>query len=61
MEEQTRRSVLAGATAGIGLGALAAADAAAQQAAGKDVPVPAKDNLKITKLETFVLRNSGYS
>ena len=58
MEDQTRRSVLAGATAGIGLGALMAADAAAQQAAGKDVPVPAKDNLKITKLETFVLRNT---
>jgi galactonate dehydratase len=48
MQEQTRRSVLAGAA--VSLGTLAAAD--------KDAPVPAKDNLKVTKLETFVLKNS---
>ena len=58
MEEQTRRSVLAGAAAGVGFGSLAAADAAIQQSAPKDAPVPPKDNLKVTKLETFVLRNS---
>ena len=48
MQEQTRRSVLTGAA--VSLGTLAAAD--------KDAPVPPKDNLKVTKLETFVLKNS---
>ena len=58
MEDQTRRSVLAGATAGIGLGALVTADAVAQQVAGKDAPISPKDRLKVTKRETFVLKNS---
>jgi galactonate dehydratase len=42
-----RRSVLAGACAGLGLAALAEAD---------DAPIQAKDPLKITKLETFLVQ-----
>ncbi len=56
MEDQTRRSVLAGSAAGLGLSALEASQAAAQQRAGKDAPIPAKDNLKITKLETILVK-----
>src|SRR5215471_7108805 len=43
----TRRSVVAGTLAGLGLGALADA---------KDAPVGHKDPLKITKLETFLVK-----
>ncbi len=51
-----RRSVLAGSVAGLGLGALAQADAEAQERVGKDAPVPGKDALKVTKLETFPVK-----
>jgi galactonate dehydratase len=44
----TRRSVLAASVAGLGWAALARAD--------KDAPIPAKDPLKITKLETFLVK-----
>ncbi|MDQ6701577.1 MAG: galactonate dehydratase [Acidobacteriota bacterium] len=44
----TRRSVIAGALAG---GA-----AAAQQAAIKNAPISPKDNLKVTRLETFLVK-----
>src|SRR5437588_1986969 len=48
MTTLNRRSIIAGVFAAPGL--------AAQQRAGKDAPVPPKDNLKITKLETFLVR-----
>jgi galactonate dehydratase len=54
--EKTRRSVIASALAGTGLAAVEQSEAAAQQAAGKDAPVAAKDNLKVTKLETFLVK-----
>jgi galactonate dehydratase len=52
----TRRSVTASAFAGVGLAAFDAAEAAAQETAGKGAPVTAKDNLKITRLETFLVK-----
>ena len=52
-EYASRRSVLAGAFATMGLGAFQRAEAAAQV---KDPPVSPKDNLKITKLETFLVK-----
>jgi len=48
MTTLNRRSIIAGVFAAPGL--------AAQQRAGKDAPVSPKDNLKITKLETFLVR-----
>jgi len=52
--DKTRRSVVASALAGAGFAALEEAEAA--QEAAKDAPVPAKDNLKITKVETFLVQ-----
>ncbi len=52
-ELASRRSVLAGAFATMGLGAFRRAEAAAQV---KDPPVSPKDNLKITRLETFLVK-----
>src|SRR5579859_4403689 len=49
----SRRSAVAGAFAGLGLGAL---DAAAQERVGKNAPIAAKDNLKVTRLETFLVK-----
>src|SRR5205807_5631379 len=49
----SRRSVLTGAAAGLGWAALAEAEAADKDA---DAPVPRKDALKITKLETFLVK-----
>ena len=46
-----RRSFLASAFAG-----LAAFEAAAQQRAGSNAPISPKDNLKITRLETFLVK-----
>jgi galactonate dehydratase len=51
----SRRSVLTGAAAGLGLAALAEAEAVAKQKDG-DAPVPHKDAMKITKLETFLVK-----
>ena len=48
-----RRSVLAGAFAGLGLGAFGRAEAAAEQRVGKDAPITRKDRIAVTKLETF--------
>jgi galactonate dehydratase len=48
----TRRSALAGGLAALGWGALAHAD----ERAGQDAPVGRKDPLKITKLETFLVK-----
>ena len=47
----SRRSVVASAFAG-----LSAFEAAAQERVGKNAPIPAKDNLKVTRLETFLVK-----
>ena len=52
----SRRSVVAGAFAGLGLSAFDSAEAAAQERIGKNAPVPERDNLKVTKLETFLVK-----
>lgn len=44
----SRRSVFAGAVSGLGLGAL--------ERTAKAAPVSPKDNLKVTKLETFLVK-----
>src|SRR5579871_6570325 len=51
-----RRSVLAGAFAAAGLAAFSHCEAAAEERAGKDAPIARKDPLKITKLETFLVK-----
>jgi galactonate dehydratase len=51
----TRRSAIASAIAGAGIAALDQADAA-QQDAGKNAPISPKDNLKVTRLETFLVK-----
>jgi galactonate dehydratase len=56
MPSPSRRSVIASAFAGLGWSAFAAADAAAQQRVGKDAPISPKDNLKVTRLETFLVK-----
>jgi galactonate dehydratase len=49
----SRRAVLAGACAGLGWAALSQA---AEERVGKDAPIARKDPLKITKLETFLVK-----
>ena len=56
MKPINRRSLLAGAFASAGLAAFDCAAAAAQQRAGNDAPISPKDNLKVTKLETFLVK-----
>jgi galactonate dehydratase len=51
-----RRSILAGASAGLGLGALANADAEVQQRVGRDAPIAPGDPLAVTKLETLLVK-----
>src|SRR5215813_5340297 len=51
----SRRAVLAGAAAGLSWAALAEAEAATRDKEG-DAPVPRKDAMKITKLETFLVK-----
>ncbi len=53
MTGASRRSVIAGAFAGLGLGALDRAEAAPQAA---DTPISPKDNLKVARLETFLVK-----
>jgi len=52
----SRRSVATGGFASLGLAAFEPAEAAAQQRVGREAPIPAKDNLKITKLETTLVK-----
>jgi galactonate dehydratase len=52
----SRRSVLAGACAALGWAALSRAEADAADRVGKDAPVARKDPLKITRLETFLVK-----
>ncbi len=51
-----RRDAIAAASSVVGLSALSAEAAAAQQDLNRNAPVPAKDNLKITKLETILVK-----
>src|SRR5260370_27582908 len=51
-----RRSILAGSVAGLGLAALPQAEAAAQERVGNDAPIARKDPLKITRLETLLVK-----
>jgi len=55
VKKQSRRSVLAGTIAGLGAEALVA-PASAQERAVRPAPISPKDNLKITKLETFLVK-----
>jgi galactonate dehydratase len=52
----SRRAVLAGGVAGLGWAALAASATAAEDRAGKDAAVARNDALKITKLETLLVK-----
>src|SRR5579871_5742474 len=52
----SRRSVLAGAFATLGGAVLSSAEAQAPEQARRDAPVAAKDPLKITRLETFLVK-----
>src|SRR4051794_8683741 len=52
----SRRSVVAGAVAGLSWAALSEAEALAEGRVGKDAPVARKDPLKITKLEPFLVK-----
>jgi galactonate dehydratase len=52
----TRRAALAGGLAGLGWAALTRGQADAQQRAGQQAPVGRKDSLKITRLETFLVK-----
>jgi galactonate dehydratase len=56
MQVLNRRTVISGLFAGAGLNALKRAEAAAQDRAPSDARISSKDNLKITKLETFLVR-----
>ncbi len=56
MKPMNRRSLIAGAFASAGLAAFDRAEAAAQQRVGNDAPISPKDNIKITKLETFLVK-----
>ncbi|MFN7995075.1 MAG: galactonate dehydratase [Bryobacteraceae bacterium] len=56
MKPFSRRSLLSSAVAGLGWSAFDAADAAAQERAGKSAPIQPKDPLKVTKLETFLVK-----
>ena len=51
-----RRSLIANLFAGAGLAALDQASQAAQQSAGNNAPISPKDNLKVTKLETLLIK-----
>src|SRR5881628_1967268 len=55
MHKIDRRSMIRGAFASAGLAAFDGAEAAAQERA-KDAPISRKDNLKITKVETYLVK-----
>src|SRR5579859_1709633 len=56
MKTIDRRSVIRSVFSSAGLAALARSESAALQRAGKDAPISPKDNLRITRLETFLVR-----
>lgn len=51
-----RRALIRGAFASAGLGAIGTAVKAAEQKIGSSAPISPKDNLKVTKLETFLVK-----
>src|SRR5437879_12539222 len=56
MKTIDRRAIIAGVFTAAGWSVLERAEALAQQRTGKDAPIQPKDNLKITKLETFLVK-----
>jgi galactonate dehydratase len=56
MQPIDRRSIIRSAFASAGLAAFAGVEAAAQERASGSAPISSKDNLKITKLETFLVK-----
>ncbi len=54
--KMSRRSVLAGAAAALGWSALDRAEGDEPAQGGREAPIGAKDRLKITKLETFLVK-----
>jgi galactonate dehydratase len=56
LDPRSRREAIRGLFASAGLAAFGAASAEAQQRAGKEAPVAPKDPLKITRLETFLVK-----
>src|SRR5256886_16293218 len=56
MQPIDRRSIIRSAFASAGLAAFAGVEAAAQQRASSSAPISPKDNLKVTKLETFLVK-----
>jgi galactonate dehydratase len=55
-ETPARRDVIAAAFGAVGLGALSASAADAQEQMNRNAPISPKDNLKITKLETILVK-----
>src|SRR5437867_12144633 len=56
MQSIDRRSIIRSAFASAGLAAFAGVEAAAQQRASSSAPISPKDNLKVTKLEMFLVK-----
>src|SRR6266851_4510883 len=56
MQPIDRRSIIRSAFASAGLAAFAGVEAAAQERASGSAPISPKDNLKITRLETFLVK-----
>src|SRR5258708_1742200 len=56
MQPIARRSIIRSAFASAGIAAFAGVEAAAQEGASGSAPISPKDNLKITKLETFLVK-----
>ncbi len=55
-KEVSRRGAIARAFAGLGSAAFAVADAEAQQHLDKAAPIRSRENIKITRLETFLVK-----
>lgn len=51
-----RREAIGSAFKAVGLAAVASSSLEAQEQMNRNAPIPAKDNLKITKLETFLVK-----
>ena len=56
MENRISRRAIAGAFAGLGLAALGRAQTSAQERAAQEAPITARDKLRITKLETLLVK-----
>jgi len=57
----SRRTLIRSAFGGLGLAALSQAGDAAEEKGKRNAPIAAKDPLKITKLETLLVKRAGYS